>query len=98
MNRSVAAVRVVLLDASQDVNLPTAVEVSAAPLPTAAVAADGSIPGHYIVVAQWEADAITLASDFGITPRHVYEHLLNGFSAAIPSDVVTALTADPRVI
>jgi subtilisin family serine protease len=95
MHRSVAAVSVVLLAACHDVNLPTAVEISAVPV---AVAADGSIPGHYIVVAQWEADAITLAADFGITPRHVFEHLLNGFSAAIPSDVVGALTADPRVI
>ena len=64
----------------------------------AVVAEDGSIPGHYIVVADWDASATALASDYGIAPRHVYQHLLNGFSAEIPTDVVDALTADPRVL
>ncbi|MGQ0815217.1 MAG: S8 family peptidase [Gemmatimonadota bacterium] len=62
------------------------------------VAADGSIPGHYIVVADWDADAAGLATDYGLQPRHVFEHLLNGFSAQIPDDVVQALAADARVL
>ena len=66
--------------------------------PHYAVAADGSIAGHYIVVADWSTDAAGLAAEYGLAPKHVYEHLLNGFAAAIPDDVVAALTADPRVL
>src|SRR5918996_3609183 len=67
--------------------------------PAAALtSSDGSIPGHYIVVANWNADAGGLAADYGLRPRHVYEHLLNGFAAAIPDGVVQALARDPRVL
>jgi subtilisin family serine protease len=66
--------------------------------PHVAAAAGGSIAGSYIVVADWSADAAALAADHGIAPRHVYEHLLNGFAAAIPDDVVQALLHDPRVL
>lgn len=67
--------------------------------PSAAlVAEDGSIPGQYIVVTQWNVDPLALAAQFGIAPRHVYDQLLTGFAAAIPSSVVDALVADPRVL
>lgn len=62
------------------------------------VASDGSIPGNYIVVASWSADAVRLAADYGIKPKYVYEQLINGFAGAFPSDVATALLADPRVL
>ncbi len=62
------------------------------------VDSDGSIPGHYIVVADWSADALAIAAEYGIQPRHVYTDLLNGFSAALPSSVAEALAADPRVL
>lgn len=62
------------------------------------VAEDGTIPGHYIVTADWSADAASVAADYGLQPKHRYEHLLNGFAAAIPDDVVQALAADPRVL
>ncbi len=62
------------------------------------IAEDGSIPGHYIVVADWDADASLLAAAYGLRPRHVYEHLLNGFSAEIPDNVVQALASDARVL
>ena len=65
---------------------------------TALVASDGSIPGHYIVVANWSADAPALAAEYGIQPRYVYTDLLNGFSAAFPSSVADALATDPRVL
>ena len=64
----------------------------------ALVASDGSIPGNYIVVANWSADAVRLAADYGIKPKYVYEQLINGFAGAFPSDVATALLADPRVL
>ena len=64
----------------------------------ALVAQDGSIPGHYIVVADWSADAARLAADYGLAPRHVYVHLLNGFAAAIPDLTLARLSADPRVV
>ena len=78
---------------------PTAPPATAAAPSTAlAAAGDGSIPGHYIVVAGWDASVPALAADYGIRPRHVYEHLLNGFSAAIPASVADLLATDPRVV
>ncbi len=62
------------------------------------VAEDGTIPGQYVVVADWNTDALGLASAYGIQPTHVYEQLLNGFAGAIPDAVVAALSADPRVL
>lgn len=64
----------------------------------AVINTDGNIEGHYIVVADWDVSSVELAAAYGVQPRHVYEHLLNGFSAAIPDDVVTALANDPRVL
>jgi subtilisin family serine protease len=97
MIRRLATLFVVTLVACHDVNIPSAPSNSRVH-ESSNVIGDGTIPGHYIVIADWNADALALASDFGITPRHTYEHLLNGFSAAIPSDVVAALSADPRVL
>jgi subtilisin family serine protease len=64
----------------------------------AEISTDGNIDGHYIVVADWDADAPSLATEYGIKPRHTYEHLLNGFAGEIPDDVVQRLAADPRVL
>ncbi|HVF40750.1 MAG TPA: S8 family serine peptidase, partial [Gemmatimonadaceae bacterium] len=67
--------------------------------PSAAlVSSDGSIPGHYIVVADWTANVPSLVAEYGITPRHIYTDLLNGFSAALPSSIADALASDPRVL
>src|SRR6185503_5605827 len=66
-------------------------------LAEALVATDGSIPGNYIVEADWNTNALALATEFGITPKYVYEELINGFAGAFPSDVASALAADPRV-
>lgn len=71
---------------------------ASAPAPAYALADDGSIPGHYIVVADWDVDAGGLAAEYGVQPRHVYHHLLNGFAAAVPDDVVRQLAIDPRVL
>lgn len=59
---------------------------------------DGSIPGNYIVVADWSADVGAIVAQYGIRPQHVYEQLLNGFAAPMPDDVVTALSGDPRIL
>jgi subtilisin family serine protease len=64
----------------------------------ALVSSDGSIPGNYIVEADWNTDAAALAAQFGIKPKYVYEQLINGFAAAFPSTVAEALAADPRVL
>lgn len=59
---------------------------------------DGNVAGQYIVVTDWAVDDAALAAEYGITPRHTYEHLLNGFAGAIPDDVVQRLAGDPRVL
>jgi subtilisin family serine protease len=64
----------------------------------ALVSSDGSIPGNYIVEADWNTDAAALAAQFGIKPKYVYEQLINGFAAAFPSTVAEAIAADPRVL
>lgn len=84
------------LAACNDVAAPGTAERLSTKAPL--VDADGSIPGNYIVVADWSANALALASSYGIQPRHVYEELLNGFAGAIPDEVVTTLAADPRVV
>jgi subtilisin family serine protease len=68
------------------------------PRDVAATVTEGSIPGQYIVVANWSTDAIGLAAEYGLQPKHVYTDLLNGFSAAIPASVAEVLATDPRVV
>jgi subtilisin family serine protease len=60
--------------------------------------AEGSIPGQYIVVANWSTNALALAAEYGLQPKYVYDELLNGFAAAIPGSVADALATDPRVL
>ncbi|MET0396424.1 MAG: S8 family serine peptidase [Longimicrobiaceae bacterium] len=60
--------------------------------------ADGSIPGSYVVSVAWSADAASVAAQYGLRPRYVYEHLLNGFAGAIPQVTLDRLLADPRVL
>ena len=61
-------------------------------------ATDGSIPGSYVVQLDWAADAPALAAEYGIRPKYVYEHLMNGFAGAIPDVTAQALSLDPRVL
>jgi subtilisin family serine protease len=72
-----------------------------APAPDAKLllgAVEGSIPGQYIVQVDWASDAGLLALKYGLQPRYVYQHLLNGFAAPISDATVQALLADPRVL
>ena len=64
----------------------------------AVINTDGNLAGQYIVVTDWAVDDAALAAEYGITPRHTYEHLLNGFAGSIPDDVVQRLAGDPRVL
>jgi subtilisin family serine protease len=61
-------------------------------------AADGAIPGSYVVQLDWAANAGALAAEYGIKPKYVYEHLMNGFAGAIPDVTARALSLDPRVV
>jgi subtilisin family serine protease len=99
MSHRILLVAAVVLALGACADGPTAPGATAGTPAAALVASDdGSIPGHYIVVADWDAAVPALAADYGIRPRHVYEHLLNGFSAAIPADVADLLATDPRVV
>jgi subtilisin family serine protease len=64
----------------------------------AVINTDGNLAGQYIVVTDWAVNDAALAAEYGITPRHTYEHLLNGFAGSIPDDVVQRLAGDPRVL
>jgi subtilisin family serine protease len=39
-----------------------------------------------------------LIAEFGIRPKYVYEQLINGFAAPLPTSVADALATDPRVL
>ncbi|HEX8694346.1 MAG TPA: S8 family serine peptidase [Longimicrobium sp.] len=98
MRRSLLLLAVLGVAACGDSDAPLTPSLQpSAPSPLL-VAEDGSIPGQYIVAVDWGADALAVARDFGIQPKYVYEHLLNGFAGAIPDAAVQALTADPRVL
>ena len=95
MRRFIPLLAVIALAGCGDA--PTA--PSSAGSPRALLATDeGSIPGHYIVVADWSSSVPDLAGTYGITPKHVYRHLLNGFSAELSEQTVQQLLADPRVL
>ena len=91
-----AIVAAAALTACSDSESPTS-PVPAAPRAAILATSDGSIPGSYIVQAGWNTNAAALAAEFGIRPKYVYEHLINGFAAAMPSNVADALAADSRV-
>ena len=65
------------------------------------------VPGEYIVVAKARPgggpqgapamETLQIARDVKARPRHVYHTVLNGFSARLTDDQVTALRNDPRV-
>ena len=81
----------------------TACQETTAPAPEhttqrAVINTDGNLAGQYIVVTDWSVNDAALAAEYGITPRHTYEHLLNGFAGSIPDDVVQRLAGDPRVL
>jgi subtilisin family serine protease len=88
---------IAFLTACSDNAIPTNPQSARNPT-TDLVATDGSIPGNYIVVADWNADVLALIAQYGIKPKYVYEELISGFAAAFPTEVANALAADPRVL
>jgi len=66
--------------------------------PSAAFGLDnGSPTGSYIVVLKPGVDAPGLARAHGMSPTHVYSHVLNGFSVTIPPQAVEGLSRNPNV-
>jgi subtilisin family serine protease len=51
----------------------------------------------YIVVLERGANPQAVAASVGASPRHLYRHALNGFSAELPPEAVTALQRNPNV-
>jgi len=90
-------IAVAALAACNDISAPVT-QQSEPTVSTSLLSSDGSIPGHYIVVADWSASVADITAAYGIKPRHVYQHLLNGFSGAFPASVAEALATDPRVL
>ncbi|WP_444852152.1 S8 family peptidase [Streptomyces sp. NPDC000229] len=56
--------------------------------------AETAVSNSWIVVLK---DGSTRAADLGVTPRHQYRSVLDGFSATMSKAEATALAADPRV-
>jgi subtilisin family serine protease len=53
-----------------------------------------AVDNSWIVVLK---DGTTRAADFGVEPKHTYNNVLSGFSAAMSASKAKALAADPRV-
>ena len=99
MTRQIGALAVLALISAACSDTPTPTTPGPVERPSAAlVASDGSIPGNYIVEATWSTDVASLIAEFGIKPKYVYEQLINGFAAPLPTSVADALAADPRVL
>jgi subtilisin family serine protease len=94
MKRYLLLIAALALTACQETTAPT----SELTTQRAVINTDGNLAGQYIVVTDWSVDDAALAAEYGITPRHTYEHLLNGFAGSIPDDVVQRLAGDPRVL
>lgn len=54
-------------------------------------------PAHYIVSLKADQDAHGVAHATGVTPHHVYRHVLNGFVAQLTAGQRTALQHHPAV-
>jgi subtilisin family serine protease len=94
MKKTCCLLAVLLAAACHDTTSP----VSVTSPQRALINTDGNLAGQYIVVTDWAVDDAALAAEYGITPRHTYQHLLNGFAGPIPDDVVQQLAGDPRVL
>lgn len=68
--------------------------------PNAAVSASApgqGIDGSYIVVLKEGADPRSLAAAAGVSPRYVYEAVVNGFAGTLNAGQLTALQNNPNV-
>lgn len=86
--------------ACRDATTPESSPAAAVPVPAAA--ADGRVPGEYIVVFHPDVPdppglARRLVAAHGGTLRYVYTSALHGFAAALPEAAVRALSRNPAV-
>lgn len=90
----VSAVCVLPLAAAAPVRTP-------APLPALApllgASAPNAIPGEYIVTLTPGSDPADVARDAGITPHHLYQDAMLGFSAPLTEPQLTQVRALPQV-
>ncbi|HEY0602291.1 MAG TPA: carbohydrate binding domain-containing protein [Herpetosiphonaceae bacterium] len=77
--------------------IATSVTSSSVARSIAAAQPDELIPGHYIVAIKQGRDARAIARAAGVTPRHVYTRVLNGFAARLNAGQRTALAHHPDV-
>ena len=56
------------------------------------------VPDSYIVVLQEDASPDDVASTNGVTRKHVYSSVFNGFSGKVPPGRLDALRADAKVV
>jgi subtilisin family serine protease len=68
-----------------------------AAVPAPVFSAGGGIDGSYVVVLKEGADARAVAAVAGISPRHVFTAVLNGFSAELNEGQLNALRHNPNV-
>jgi subtilisin family serine protease len=61
-------------------------------------AADGVIPGRFIVTLREGASPAAVASAHGVAPDFVYSHVLNGFAGAMSDAARSGLLRDARVL
>jgi subtilisin family serine protease len=74
---------------------PVAAPEASAPLLSAA--GGQAIPDQYIVVLREGADPRSVAAVAGVSPRHVYDVVLNGFAGTLNAGQVQALRHNPNV-
>jgi subtilisin family serine protease len=93
--RSTALLAAVALAACADQSPLTVRAPEAAPLMSAA--SGQGVAGSYIVVLNEGADPRSVAAVAGVSPRHVYTAVLNGFATTLNAGQLTALRHNPNV-
>ena len=64
---------------------------------SSAFAQNNAAADRYIVTVTPGSDPAQVAAGHGVSPRHVYRRVLNGFAAQVPAGQMAALANDPRV-
>ena len=97
MKRSLGLLLPLALVACQDAKEPLAPE-NAGPAPSfTQAAAEGVIPGRFIVTLREGESPAAVASAYGVQPDYVYSHVLNGFAGAMSDAARDGLLRDARV-
>ncbi|HEU0298687.1 MAG TPA: S8 family peptidase [Longimicrobium sp.] len=94
--RSAAVLAAASLAACSDQS-PTGARAPEAAAPLRSAATGHAVDGSYIVVLHEGADPRAAAAVAGVSPRHLYTAVLNGFSATLTQGQLTALRHNPNV-